>query len=388
MKPSISREKIHKMDHLNGEELFQTLLKKAVSEKASDIHLKMGLPPIARIGGSLKILTKDTVLSQEKIESICKAILAPQFLAKVFAGAEVDVAYSLAKVGRFRLNVFKHRSQIGIIARFIPFEVKSIQELGLPIALSKLAQLKRGLVLVTGTAGSGKSTTMAGMIQDINLNRGGHIITIEDPIEFLIRDRKAIITQREIGIDTENFHSGLKYSLRQDPDVIMIGELRDRETISAALNAAETGHLVFATLHTRDAVDTVSRIVGVFDADVQSAIRTQFAAALAGVVSQRLVPLAKEQRQSTEHKNVVACEILINTPRVRTLLNDPTRVDEIRKAMEDGANPYGMQTFDQHIMQIYENGMITKETAMRFASQPGEFELRLRGIQGSAQHFF
>jgi len=375
------------MENLKGEELFQALLKKAVEEKASDVHLKTGIPPVVRVGGTLRLLTKALVLTNEMVDSICQNILTGTHREKVRAGKEVDLAYSLPKVGRFRLNIFKHRSQIGIIARFIPFEIKTIDELGLPGAVRSLAQLKRGLVLVTGTAGSGKSTTMAAMIQEWNNSRGGHIITIEDPIEYLIRDRKAIITQREVGLDTENFDSGLKYALRQDPDVIMIGELRDRETIVAALNAAETGHLVFSTLHTRDAKDTVNRIIGVFEPGVQAAVRTQFAASLAGVVSQRLVPYTKEAQAKYGKSNTVACEILINTPRTRSLLMDPTRMDELRKAIEDGGHPYGMQTFDQHLMSLYEAKEISRETALRFSSQPGEFELRLRGIVTSSAHF-
>jgi twitching motility protein PilT len=376
------------MEHLKGEELFKALLKKAVEEKSSDIHLKTGIPPVVRVGGSLRLLTKALVLTSEMLDGICQKILSDALSEKVRAGKEIDMAYSLPSVGRFRLNVFKHRSQVGIIARFIPFEVKTIEELGLPAAVRTLAQLKRGLVLVTGTAGAGKSTTMAAMVQEWNHSRGGHIITIEDPIEFLIRDKKAIITQREVGLDTETFDSGLKYALRQDPDVIMIGELRDRETIIAALNAAETGHLVLSTLHTRDARDTVNRIIGVFEPGVQSAVRTQFAASLAGIISQRLVPYTKEAQLRNGKTNTVACEILVNTSRTKSLLMDATRVDELRKAIEDGAQPYGMQTFDQHLMSLYESKQISRDTALRFSSQPGEFELRLRGIvTSSSAHF-
>lgn len=373
------------MDKLRGEELFQALLKKAVDEKATDIHIKTGIPPVVRVGGALRLLTRSLVLTPEMLESICQNILSQAHHEKIRAGKEVDLAYSLSKVGRFRLNVFKHRSQIGIIARFIPFEIKTIEELGLPPAVKTLAQVKRGLVLVTGTAGAGKSSTVAAMIQEWNLTRGGHVITIEDPIEYLIRDRRAIITQREVGLDTESFDSGLKYALRQDPDVIMIGELRDRETIMAALNAAETGHLVFSTLHTRDARDTVNRIIGVFEPSAQAAIRTQFAASLAGVISQRLVPYSKEAQARLGKLNTVACEIMINNPRIRSLLLDASRVDELRKAIEDGTHPYGMQTFDQHLMELYEQKLIGRDTALRFSSQPGEFDLRLRGIVTSAE---
>lgn len=373
------------MEHLKGEELFQALLKKAVEEKASDIHMKTGIPPVVRVAGALRLLTKSLILTTEMVDGICQNILTAAHREKIKAGKEVDLAYSLPKVGRFRLNIFKHRSQIGIIARFIPFEVKTIDELNLPPAVKSLAALKRGLVLVTGTAGSGKSTTMAAMIQEWNNTRGGHIITIEDPIEYLIRDRKAIITQREIGLDTESFDSGLKYALRQDPDVIMIGELRDRETIVAALNAAETGHMVFSTLHTRDAKDTINRIIGVFEPAAQPAVRTQFASSLAGIVSQRLVPLSKEAQLRLGRLNTVACEVLVNNSRTRSLLMDASRAEELRKAIEDGAHPYGMQTFDQHLMSLYEEKLITRDTALRFSSQPGEFELRLRGIVTSAQ---
>ncbi len=367
-----------------GETFFRDLLKKMVEAGASDLHLKTGLPPIARHRGNLRLLSRNLpAVSASQITAVCMDII-PEFLRPQFSeGKEIDLAYGLEGVGRFRLNIFRHRSQVGVIARFIPFEIRSIDDLGLPTILKKVALQPWGLILITGVAGAGKSTTLAAMLNEWNLSRGGHIITIEDPIEFLIRDRKSIVTQREIGIDTENFTTGLKYALRQDPDVIMIGELRDRETTQTALNAAETGHLVLATLHTKDAVETVNRVMGIFPIEAQSQIRTQFSAVLAGIISQRLLPKIAPEGHA-EGALVPAVEVMINTGRIRECLSDPVKMELVRDQIEQGAQ-YGMQSFDQSIMELFDKNLISRETALQYASSPTNFELKLRGIRQSSE---
>ena len=292
------------------------------------------------------------------------------------------MAYSASGVGRFRLNIYSYRSQVGIAVRFIPFEIRSLESLGLPLVVRQLALLPRGLVLVTGATGSGKSTTLAAMLNECNLMRSGHIVTVEDPVEYLIRDKKSIITQREVGLDTESFASGLKSALRQDPDVIMIGELRDKDTIQTALVAAETGHLVVSTLHTKDALETVNRIIGVFPPEAQREVRLQFSASLAGIVSMRLLPTIPGEDGKSRGR-IPAIEILINTARIRDCLIDPGKTLQIREAIEQGSEMYGMQTFDQHLMLHLKEGRISKETAIANASNPSDFELRLKGIRSS-----
>lgn len=355
---------------------FENFLKRAVELGASDIHVKTGLPPIVRINDVLQLLSKkEPALTGGEILGIAQAIVPTRMQGMLLAGQEIDMAYSISGVGRYRLNIFRHRSQVGIICRFIPFDIRSIDDLGLPAALKKIAVQPRGLILVTGPAGSGKTTTMAAMLNEWNTLSGGHIVTIEDPIECLIRDRKSVITQREVGIDTESFHTGLRNALRQDPDVVMIGEIRDQETLQAALNAAETGHLVISTLHTRDASETVSRVVSLFEPEFQVQVRLQLASVLNAVISQRLVP-----RADSEGKGLVAVvEVLVNTPRVRDCLLDPNRHGEIREALNEGAN-YGMQTFDRCLMDLLKRKIITRETALRNSTAPADFELRLRGV--------
>ncbi len=370
------------MDKSEAEVQFQELLKKTVEAGASDLHLKMGIPPVVRIHDELRLLSRQIQPIQvDEMRALVKAIVPERLKPELNAGKEVDMAYSLSGVGRFRINIFRHRGQIGLVGRLIPFEIKTLDELGLPAVVTKLASQSRGLILVTGTAGSGKSTTLASMLNEWNRTRSGHIITIEDPIEYLIRDRKAIITQREVGLDTDSFGSGLRSALRQDPDALMIGEMRDLETIQAALNAAETGHLVLSTLHTKDAVETVNRVVGVFPPEAQSHVRFQLSAALTAVISQRLVP--KIGPNGEPAGLCVACEILVNTPRVQTCLRDPSKTDELREALEQGEETYGMRTFDKSLMLLLEKGMITKDTAVRHASNPANFELKLKGVRQS-----
>jgi twitching motility protein PilT len=368
-----------------GESRFQELLRRAVESGASDIHLKTGLPPVVRVNDDLRLISRKLpAFSADEIRIVCNEIVPRHHVETFNLGREIDMAYSVAGLGRFRLNIFRHRGSWGLVARYIPIEVRSLEQLGLPEVLKRVALLPRGLVLITGNTGSGKSTTMASMLNEWNQSRGGHIVTIEDPIEYVLLDKKSIITQREIGTDTDTFASGLKFSLRQDPDVIMIGELRDRETISTALAAAETGHLVLSTLHTKDSVETINRVIGVFPHEAQKEVRIQFAASLSAVISQRLLPTlpaVKAQGRSM----VAALEIMINTPRIRDLLQDPDRMDQIRPAIEQGYDSYGMQSFDQHLMLLLRKKIIGRDIAVRNASNPADFELKLRGIDSSAE---
>jgi twitching motility protein PilT len=357
---------------------FQELLKKVVEVGASDVHLKTGIPPVVRFREELRLLSRNfPALTGDQLRAYCKAVVPDRLKLDFSAGKEIDMAYSLPGIGRFRLNIFRHRGQVAIVGRLIPFEIRSLDDLALPAIMKKIATSPRGLVLVTGTAGSGKSTTLAAMINEWNRTLSGHIITIEDPIEYLIRDRKAIITQRELGLDTETFATGLRSALRQDPDVVMIGEMRDRDTIITGLNAAETGHFVLSTLHTKDALETVNRIIGIFDSASQQSIRFQLSAVLTAIVSQRLLPKADDSGV------VVATEVLLNNARIREALCDPKKTDEIRDALEQGGEVDGMHTFDQCLTDFLERGLITKETAVRNASNPVNFELRLRGIRQS-----
>ncbi|HDT11520.1 MAG TPA: PilT/PilU family type 4a pilus ATPase, partial [bacterium] len=287
---------------------------------------------------------------------------------------EIDLSYSVSGVGRFRVNVFRQRSSLGVVFRTIPFSVMSMEELTLPPIIKKIALYKRGLVLVTGTTGSGKSTTMASMIDCINAVRTCNIITIEDPIEFLIRDKKSIISQREVGIDTKSFSSALRSSLRQDPDVIMVGEMRDLETIEIALTAAETGHLVISTLHTLNAAETINRIISVFPPHNQSQIRQQLGSVFAAAISQRL--LKKKDGKS----RVPAIEVLIASELVKEIILDESRFKEIHDVIEKGHQTYGMQTFDQSIFELFKNGHISEKEALDNASSPDDLTLRMQGV--------
>jgi twitching motility protein PilT len=358
-----------------GSRILDEILRKAVEVNATDVHLKVGLPPVVRVQDSIKILSKSMgPVRMDEVASICGDIVAERLRPLIHEGQEVDMAYSLSGVGRFRINIFRHRGQTAIIARFIPFEIRSLDELGLPKSIKNIALMTRGLILVTGTAGSGKSTTLAAMLNEWNLQKSGHILTIEDPVEYLLRDRKSIVTQREVGLDTENFSTGLKYALRQDPDVIMIGEMRDRETIFTALNAAETGHLVLSTLHTKDAAETLNRVIGVFPPESQMQVRYQLSAALSAIVSQRLVPSVNSPTGFA-----VASEIMVVTPRIRDCILNPERQEEISLAIQDGEQ-YGMMTFDQSLLKLIADGRISKEVGIQYASRPNDLELKLRGI--------
>jgi len=350
----------------------------AIKGGASDIHLKAGLPPMFRVDGSLVPLKDARRLPPEEVGRMAFSIMNNHQKEIFKNDNEIDLAYGVPGLGRFRVNVFMQRGTVGIVFRVIPFKILSIAELNLPPVLEKIAAEERGLILVTGTTGSGKSTSLAAMIDHINSHRTAHILTIEDPIEFLIRDKRSIINQREVGVDTRSFTRALKSALREDPDVILVGEMRDLETIEIAMTAAETGHLVMSTLHTLDATETITRVVAAFPPYQQKQVRLQLASILKSVISQRLVPRADGRGR------VAAVEVLRTTARVRELIEDKERTKEINDAIAAGYTTYGMQTFDQSLMGLMSRRLITFEEALRQATNPDDFRLRVSGIGGTS----
>jgi twitching motility protein PilT len=354
------------------------ILSVALKARASDIHLKAGLPPIFRIDGALRPLPKAPRIGPDLTEKIAHDIMSERQRQRFAEVHEVDLAYGVPGLGRFRVNTFSQRGSVSLVFRAIPFEIKGVDELLLPPVLKKLALEERGLVLVTGATGSGKSTTLAALIDYINTNRTAHIVTIEDPIEYLHRDKKSIINQREVGFDTEGFGIALKSALRQDPDVILVGEMRDYETIETALLAAETGHLVLSTVHTIDATETINRIVSVFPPHQQRQIRLQLSAVIKGIVSQRLVPRADGKGR------VPAIELMVATARTRELIDDKEKTKQLREAIQQGFTAYGMQTFDQSLMGLYKRDLITFEEALRQSSNPDDFKLKISGISSTS----
>ncbi|MCC6809357.1 MAG: type IV pilus twitching motility protein PilT [Deltaproteobacteria bacterium] len=350
----------------------------ALKGGASDIHLKAGLPPMFRVDGSLVPLKDGARLPPEEIARMCFSIMSNAQKEKFRTMNELDLAYGVPGLGRFRVNVFMQRGTMGGVFRVIPFKVRTVDELSLPPVVKQIALEERGLVLVTGTTGSGKSTTLASMIDHINSTETTHIMTVEDPIEFLIRDKRSVVNQREVGVDTLSFSQALRSALRQDPDVILVGEMRDLETIEIALTAAETGHLVMSTLHTLDATEAINRIISVFPPYQQKQVRIQLASILKAVLSQRLVPRADGKGR------VAALEILRTTARVRELIEDKDRTKELHDAIAQGGVTYGMQTFDQALMALLEQGAITYEEALRQATNPDDFALRVSGISGTS----
>ena len=350
------------------------LLKVAVASGASDLHLKVGSYPMMRVNGVLMVASEAKRLERADTEAMAGVLFSPEHLEKFRKAQEVDLAYSVSGLGRFRCNVFQQRGTIGIVLRVIPTRVKNIDELGLPPVLKRIAQEERGLVLVTGTTGCGKSTTLAALIDHINSTRSCHIMTVEDPIEYLHRDYQSIVNQREVAVDTTSFSHALRSALRQDPDVILVGEMRDFETVETALLAAETGHLVFSTLHTLDATETVNRIIAVFPPHQQRQIRIQLASVLKAAVSQRLLPRADGLGR------VPAVEVMISTPFIRDCIVDKDKTPQIPSAIAAGTSQYGMQTFDQSIFTLYQQGFVTLEEALRWASNVDEFKLKVQGI--------
>lgn len=354
------------------------LLRMAMSFGASDLHLRAGSYPVIRVAGELRPISGVDRLVQEETLEMAFSMMSNRQKMHFKEHYEVDIGYGVSGLGRFRVNIFQQRNSIGIVARVISDHIKNFSELGLPPVLTKIAEQQRGLVLVTGTTGSGKSTTLASMIDYINLNRNSHIVTIEDPIEFLHKDKKSYVTQREVDVDTKNFAEALRGSLRQDPDVILVGEMRDLETIETALVAAETGHMVFSTLHTLDASETLTRIITAFPPYQQKSIRIQLAGLLKAVISQRLMKTAKGSSR------VPAVEVLVSTPLIRDCILHEDKTAQIRDAISAGTTQYGMQTFDQSLFYLYQSELITLDEALRGSTNPDEFRLRLAGIQNTS----
>jgi twitching motility protein PilT len=351
---------------------MEKIIKAAVDRGASDLHIKAGDVFRARIHGDLVPLTKQA-LTPEQTRAIALHLMTNEDdKARLDKILDYDCSWAALGIGRFRVNIMRQRGSYSIVMRVIPWEVPTFEKLGLPPVLGKIAEAERGMVLVTGVTGSGKSSTMAAVINFINARESGHILTLENPIEFLHTDIKCSVTQREIGSDTADFKMGLRAALRQDPDVIMIGELRDAETIDTAMKAAETGHLLMSTLHTPDAQSTILRMMAMFPPDEQDVVRIRLAESLHAVVSQRLLPKASGKGRA------VAAEIMIVTPAIRDMIIDGERIGEIRDYIAEGREQYGMQTFDQCLQDLVMSGEVTFETAKMAASNPSDFELKMR----------
>lgn len=349
-----------------------------VKARGSDIHIKTGLPPIVRIDGKLHPVPNAPRLTPDVVSGMAAAIMNERQKKQFEDNYEVDLSYGVPGLGRFRVSVFSQRGTVAMVFRAISMGVPSFDALNLPPVMKKIAMEERGLILVTGTTGCGKSTTLAAMVDYINEYRTCNIITIEDPVEYLHRDRKSIISQREVGFDTLSFAGALKGALRQDPDVILVGEMRDHETIETALTAAETGHLVMSTLHTLDAAETVNRIISVFPPYHQRQVRTQLSGVIKAVISQRLVPKADGKGR------VPAVEIMIGTARIRECIDDELKTKQIPEAIAQGVVAYGMQSFDQSLMQLYSQKLITYEEALRQCSNPDDFALKISGISSTS----
>ena len=354
------------------------LLKIAVSKGGSDLHLKVGNQPIVRVNGHLQPLVDQKRLMQEDTISLAFSMMNSNQREKFKTNCEIDLAYSIPGLGRFRVNCFMQRGTVGLVLRVIPMKINTFKELDLPPVLTKLSMEQRGLILCTGTTGSGKSTTLASMVDFININRVEHIMTIEDPIEYLHRDKKSIINQREVGADTKSFFNALRVALRQDPDVILVGEMRDFDTIETAITAAETGHLVLSTLHTLDATETINRIIAFFPPHQQKQIRLQLAGVLKGIISQRLMPRADGKGR------IPAIEIMVSTPLIKDYIIDKEKTKDIRDAIADGVSQYGMQTFDQCLLRLFNQKLITLNEALKRCTNPDDFQLKLKGISSTS----
>src|SRR5256714_1214376 len=355
------------------------LLVTSIAHFASDLHLKAGSFPVMRIGGELCPVAEAPRLSPEDTLDMAFSMMSNRQKQKLKEVSEVDIAYSVKSLGRFRANIFQQRGTVSIVLRVIPDQSKNAVSLGLPPVVDRIADERRGLILVTGATGSGKSTTLAAMIDRINTTRSGHIVTIEDPIEFLHRDKVAFVSQREVDVDTRSFAEALRGALRQDPDVILVGEMRDFETIETALTAAETGHLVLSTLHTLDATETITRVVSSFPSHQQKSVRIQLAGILKAVISMRLVRAAKGSGR------VPAIEVMLTTGLIRDYIINEEKTYLIREGIAAGTSQYRMQTFDQSLFHLYQSGLIALEEALRNASNSDEFMMRASGIQSSTE---
>lgn len=353
---------------------IEEIMREAVTRGASDIHIKTGNPPILRIDGTL-IRMENGELTEGDVVSMLRSIVTDADMAKFEKLMELDESHMLDGKARFRVNACKDDGDTRIVMRLIPLDIKTLDDLELPPVLKGLVAGKNGLILVTGPTGSGKSTTLAALIDEINVTRHEHIVTVEDPLEFLHKDKNSIITQREVGHDTLSFANALRGALRQDPDVILIGEMRDAETVRTALASAETGHLVFSTLHTVDAIETMNRIIDFFDPHQQLQIRKQLASVIRAIISQRIVP-----RKDSEGR-CVAAEIMIGSRTIRDYIDAGKGLKEIHKLIEEGYEQYHMQTFDQALFDLYKVGKITPEVALQFASSAKDLKLRLSGLR-------
>ena len=356
---------------------IKNILESVIDSKASDLHLKAGIPPVIRVDGRLQRLDFKSP-SPEDMEDIAGQILTPEQKKMFMEEKEVDFAFGVSGLARFRANFYVQRGSIAMVFRHVPVKIMSLEELMIPDVVKELSHRKRGLIFVTGTVGSGKSTTLAAMVKEINETSSKNVITIEDPIEFLHHDKKSIINQREIGNDTKTFHEALRHVLRQDPDVILIGEIRDAVTMEIALKAADTGHLVLSTLHTIDATQTINRVISFFPPHQHQEIRYLMATTLQSVISQRLVPLKEG------HGRAPAVEVMVVTAAIRDYIKDPEKTPLIKQAIKEGVSSYGMQSFDQSLMKLLTEGLISKEQALKNSTNSHEFELRLKGVQSAS----
>ena len=356
---------------------IRSVLEKMIAARGSDLHLKAGTPPVVRVDGVLYTLDEPAPSSNE-LRDVVQQLLNEEQRLFFSSHHEIDFAFGVSGLARFRANVFMQRGTPALALRHVPVEVPTLEDLGLPPVVRELAFSPRGLILVTGRTGSGKSTTLAAMIDTINRTTTRNVITVEDPIEFLHRDRLSFIHQREVGLDTESFHAGLRYVLRQDPDIILVGEVRNLETMSTALMAADTGHLVMSTLHTTDVVQSIQRIISFYPPHQHDEIRMSLAANLRAVVSQRLIP----RRDGAGR--VPSVEVMVSTPTVREYILDPDKIPLLRTLVAEGVTQYGMQTFDQSVLALLREGLITEEEALRNCNNPNELSLKLKGISATS----
>ena len=354
---------------------IEFLLKEMVRLNASDLHIKQQKPPTFRINGRL-ISYSDEIMSKEMMVSLVSTLTNKSQKETLEREKYIDFSVGTKGIGRFRINVFFQRNSLAMVIRYIKSVIPDIEELKLPDVLHKISSMERGLVLVTGVTGSGKSTTLASIINEININEAKTIITIEDPIEYTYKDINSFVYQREIGSDSNSFSQALTAALRQDPDVLLIGEIRDLDTLSTALTAADTGHLVFSTIHTTNCKDTISRLLSMYPADQRDSVRALLSQSIAAIISMRLLPTADGESR------VPAVEVLLNTPLIQEYILDEDKTRNITSALSEGTQQYGTQTFDQSIFELFQSNKITKETALKFASNPSDFELKISGVSG------
>ena len=357
---------------------IEKLLREMVNRGASDMHLRVGVPPIYRINGSLQRVF-ETKVDSMMMDSFLDDIMNRDQKQRFEQNKECDFAVGARDMGRFRVNVFRQRGTIAVVIRHIKAKIPAFEDLHLPEVIRDMSLTKRGLVLVTGTTGSGKSTTLAAMLDYINQNESVNIITVEDPIEYLYRDSKSIISQREIGVDTLSYANALRAALRQDPDVLLVGEIRDLETMQIAMTAADTGHMVFATIHTTNATETIHRVLSMYPPHQHDEIRLLLSEVLAGIISLRLLPTKDGKGR------VPAAEILVNTAAIKEYIEDKDKNDMIEQAIAEGHMQYRSQTFDQALLQLYQDEKISLETAMNAATNPDDFDLKIRGISGTSE---